>query len=168
MRKVSEEEVRAILRLDKTQKQIAKELKMSIASVQRIRAGIRHSNIAPEVPRREPYQVARQGRILNEEQVTDILQQHSQSTLISLAHKHGVSKETIRSVVDGLRYTDMAPELPRRPQYIETHKCSNCIHYGGTQVVRNNRIKHKCTLGIPEIKGRLGVKTAQICSCFTQ
>lgn len=102
------------------------------STLERIYAKLPHPQKGKPVPRLDPYRK----RKLTSEQVLAIYHADlAQTTLLELANRHGVTRETVRQIRAGETHRKLLANSDG------LHLCSNCIHWARSSY---------CTMGFPD------------------
>jgi hypothetical protein len=79
-----------------------------------------------------------------------VLEQPPEASLADIAALVGVDKDTARKIRLGLRFKDVAPELPRMTPEESRRRCSNCVQWVPPAGSGREHRYGRCHLGIQE------------------
>lgn len=122
-----------------TNSAIARRLGMHRQTISKIRLGLIHQPIQQAAP-----------RVTSEESVRLVLSQPPDMRLAEIAELAGLDKETARRIRVGLRFADVAPELPRLTVEQMGRRCWLCVQWEGAAGASGADRYGRCHLGIPE------------------
>jgi transcriptional regulator with XRE-family HTH domain len=114
---------------------LARRLGISRQTVAKIRAGQIHSS-APKTT--------------SEELIRQVLAQPPDVSLVEIAKLTGLSKDVVRRIRLGLRFKDVAPDLPRMTLEESQRRCYDCVQWEGPIGPGGADRYGRCHLGIPE------------------
>lgn len=104
---------------------------------------------------------ARRNERFSERDITAILTSHLNTN--ELAIEHNVTAWTIRQIITGIHYRDVAPHLPRCKPQDRKRTCWNCIHCTGRTKTTKGERPSGCAIDIPE-QSLMGASGARYCN----